>query len=109
MLDKTGTVTTGTMALVDVVVPGGGDAEAALAIPPELEDARREAQAAGRTAVVAGWDGELRVLLAVADTLKATSAEAVRRLRSLGLRPVLLTGDNQTTAEAVAGQVGIEE
>ncbi len=109
VLDKTGTVTTGTMALVDVVVPGGGDAEAGLAIPPELEDARREAQAAGRAAVVAGWDGEVRVLLAVADTLKASSAEAVRRLRSLGLRPVLLTGDNQTTAEAVAGQVGMDE
>ncbi|MET0325643.1 MAG: HAD-IC family P-type ATPase, partial [Ilumatobacteraceae bacterium] len=63
----------------------------------------------GRTAVLAAWDGEVRAVLAVADTVKPTSAEAVASLRALGLRPVLLTGDNRTTAEAVAAEVGIDE
>ncbi|CAN5794675.1 heavy metal translocating P-type ATPase [soil metagenome] len=174
VLDKTGTVTTGTMAVVDVVVPADADADEALrlvgaledasehpiaraiaeaargdaqtlppvesftnreglgvegvvegrrliagrpsllaerglAMPPELERARQHAQAAGRTAVVAGWGGEVRVLFAVADTVKSTSAEAITRLKGLGLRPVLLTGDNETTARAVAAEVGIDE
>ncbi len=174
VLDKTGTVTTGAMAVVDVVVPPGADADVALRLVgaledasehpiaraiaeaarrrvetlptvasfanreglgvegvvdghtvvagrpsllagrgmtmgPELERAREQAQADGRTVVVAGWDGEVRVLVTVADTVKPTSAEAVSRLRALGLRPVLLTGDNQTTARTVAAQVGIEE
>jgi Cu+-exporting ATPase len=84
-------------------------AERGLAMPPELERARQHAQAAGRTAVVAGWGGEVRVLFAVADTVKSTSAEAITRLKGLGLRPVLLTGDNETTARAVAAEVGIDE
>jgi P-type Cu+ transporter len=174
VLDKTGTVTTGTMALVEVVVPEGGDAgealrlvgaledasehpiaraiaEAArgdgatlppvesftnreglgvegvvegrsliagrpalladrsLTMPGELEQARQAAQEAGRTAVVAGWDGQVRALFAVADTVKPTSAEAIAQLRELGLRPVLLTGDNATTARTVAAEVGIDE
>ena len=67
----------------------------------------RDTQAAGRTAVAAAWDGEVRALLLVADTVKPSSADAVRRLRDLGLRPVLLTGDNATTARAVAAEVGI--
>ena len=66
------------------------------------------AEAAARTAVAAGWDGEVRGLLAVADTVKPTSAEAVAQLRALGLRPVLLTGDNLAPAEAVAAEVGID-
>ncbi|MDP9135488.1 MAG: cation-translocating P-type ATPase, partial [Actinomycetota bacterium] len=73
-----------------------------LDVPEELDAARRSAEAAGRTAVLAGWDGSVRAVLAVADTVKPTSAVAVRRLRQLGLRPVLLTGDNRTTAETVA-------
>ena len=174
VLDKTGTVTTGTMALVDVVpvagtsedevlrligaledasehpvghaiagaarsrlgalppvdgfvssqglgVAGRVDGRAVLAgrprfvaehglhLPPELDSARRSAEEAGRTAVVAGWDGEARAVLAVADTVKPSSAEAVRELRGLGLRPVLLTGDNERTARAVAAEVGIDE
>jgi Cu+-exporting ATPase len=79
------------------------------ALPAELEAARRTAEAAGRTAVVASIDGKPRAVLVVADTVKPTSAEAVARLRSLGLRPVLLTGDNETTARAVAAEVGIDE
>ncbi|AZM62188.1 MULTISPECIES: heavy metal translocating P-type ATPase [unclassified Streptomyces] len=77
-------------------------------LPPELARAREEAERAGRTAVVAGWDGAARGVLAVADAVKETSAEAVRDLRALGLTPVLLTGDNRTVAEAVAEAVGID-
>ena len=80
-----------------------------LTVPEVLGDAAREAEAGGRTAVLAAWDGEVRGLLAVADTVKPTSAEAVAALRELGLRPVLLTGDNETTARAVAAEVGIDE
>ncbi|MER6688048.1 heavy metal translocating P-type ATPase [Streptomyces minutiscleroticus] len=70
-----------------------------------LEDAERE----GRTAVVVAQDGAARGVLAVADAVKGTSAEAVRSLRALGLAPVLLTGDNRTVAESVARAVGIDE
>ncbi|MGA5882564.1 heavy metal translocating P-type ATPase [Streptomyces sp. SID4956] len=78
-------------------------------LPPELERAKADAERAGHTAVVAGWDGVARGVLAVADTVKETSAEAVRDLRALGLTPVLLTGDNRAAAEAVARTVGIDE
>ncbi|GGO55349.1 heavy metal translocating P-type ATPase [Streptomyces lasiicapitis] len=73
----------------------------------ELAAAKKRAEAAGRTAVLVAWDGAARGLLTVADTVKDTSAEAVRRLRELGLRPVLLTGDNRAVAETVAQAVGI--
>ncbi|MGK4580790.1 heavy metal translocating P-type ATPase [Kitasatospora sp. HPMI-4] len=76
-------------------------------LPPALADARSAAEAAGRTAVAVGWDGAARAVLEVSDTLRPTSAEAVRELRALGLRPVLLTGDNRKAAEAVAAEVGI--
>ncbi|OIJ98625.1 carbonate dehydratase [Streptomyces sp. MUSC 14] len=77
-------------------------------LPHALVQAAREAEEQGRTAVVAGWDGRARGVLAVADTVKETSAEAIRELRALGLTPVLLTGDNRTVAEAVARTVGID-
>ncbi|MGW2028703.1 heavy metal translocating P-type ATPase [Streptomyces sp. NPDC001811] len=77
-------------------------------LPQELARAAREAEQEGRTAVVAGWDGRARGVLAVADAVKETSAEAIRGLRALGLTPVLLTGDNRTVAEAVARTVGID-
>jgi Cu+-exporting ATPase len=170
VLDKTGTVTTGRMSLVDVTAAPGVDADEALrragaledasehpiaraiasaaqqrgplprvegfsnreglgvegvvdgramvvgrpalvgtALPPELEEARQAAEARGRTAVAVGWDGRATAVLVVADTVKPTSAVAVAALRALGLRPVLLTGDNETTARAVAAEVGIEE
>ncbi len=168
VLDKTGTVTTGELVLVDVVAAAGEDAadvrrlagalEAAsehpigravagsgphppvedfrnlaglgvrgtveghevlvgrpglladegLEVPAELTDAVRQAQQRGRTAVVAGWDGLARGVLEVADTVKDGSVEAVRRLRGLGLEPVLLTGDHEVVARAVAAEVGIE-
>jgi Cu+-exporting ATPase len=73
---------------------------------PLAADAERLA-AEGRTPVYVAADGKLAGLLAVADPLKATSREAVERLRGMGLEIVLLTGDNQRTAEAIARQVGI--
>jgi Cu+-exporting ATPase len=78
-------------------------------VPPELLAACDTAEAAGRTAVFAGWDQAARVVFVVADTVKPTSAEAVAALKKLGLRPVLLTGDNARAAGAVAAQVGIDE
>ncbi|MFC8272435.1 heavy metal translocating P-type ATPase [Streptomyces sp. NPDC057271] len=59
-------------------------------------------------AVQVAWDGRARGALTVADAVKETSAEAVARLRALGLRPVLLTGDGRAVAETVAAEVGIE-
>ncbi|MFE7532082.1 heavy metal translocating P-type ATPase, partial [Kitasatospora sp. NPDC057542] len=76
-------------------------------LPPSLARAKAAAEAAGRTAIAVGWDGETRALLEVADAVKPTSAQAVDRLRALGLTPVLLTGDNRAVAEAVAAEVGI--
>uniref|UniRef100_A0AAU2A4S0 Cation-transporting P-type ATPase B n=1 Tax=Streptomyces sp. NBC_00093 TaxID=2975649 RepID=A0AAU2A4S0_9ACTN len=76
--------------------------------PEELARARAEAESGGRTAVVVAWDGVARGVLTVADAVKETSAEAVRKLRALGLTPVLLTGDNRAVAEAVAKAVGID-
>lgn len=76
-------------------------------LPEELTRARSEAESGGRTAVVVGWDGIPRGVVAVADTVKETSAEAVRELRALGLTPVLLTGDNRAVAASVAAAVGI--
>ncbi|MFF7229719.1 heavy metal translocating P-type ATPase [Streptomyces sioyaensis] len=78
-------------------------------LPPELAEARAAAEARGRTAVAVGWDGAARAVLVVSDAVKPTSAEAVRRLRALGLTPVLLTGDNQAVAASVAAEVGIDE
>ena len=75
----------------------------------DLARAKDEAEALGRTPVVVGWDGAARGILVVADTIKESSAEAVRQLRDLGLRPVLLTGDNERAARAVAAAVGIDE
>ncbi|HVF19929.1 MAG TPA: heavy metal translocating P-type ATPase [Mycobacteriales bacterium] len=174
VLDKTGTVTTGRMSLIDVVVSAGTDerdalrlvgslehasehpiaraiaaaaaerigelsdveafasveglgvqgvvdghsvvagrerllADWGLHLSPELAAAKSDAEAHGRTPIVAAWDGEARAVLVVADTVKPTSAEAVAGLRRLGLTPVLLTGDNEAAARAVAAEVGIDE
>ncbi|WP_410596541.1 heavy metal translocating P-type ATPase [Amycolatopsis sp. lyj-23] len=152
VLDKTGTVTTGKMTLVQgdgEVLRLAGAVEAASEHPVAraIADAARDrfgtlpsvadfhstpglgvegvveghrvvvgrAEFAGDdaaehpgTTVSVAWDGEVRGRLVVADTVKPTSAEAVRRLRGLGLTPVLLTGDNEVVARAVAAEVGIE-
>jgi Cu+-exporting ATPase len=175
VLDKTGTVTTGKMTLVDIVVTDGTDERDLLRLAGSIEHAsehpiaaaiaagvrergiqlepleafanteglgvhgivdghlvivgrerfladewsirpdeallaaRDRAEAAGRTPVFVGWDGAVRGLLVVADTVKPTSAEAIAGMKSLGLRPVLLTGDNERAARAIAGEVGIDE
>jgi Cu+-exporting ATPase len=157
VLDKTGTVTTGRMSLVDVVVEGTTREEAlrlvgslehasehpvaraVAAAAPELRPvasfrshdglgvegvvdgtevvAGRPAFLAARgfevsqldVSVAAAWDGRVRALFTVADTVKPTSREAVRELEALGLRPVLLTGDNERAARAVAREVGIDD
>ena len=174
VLDKTGTVTTGRMALVDVLLADGEDRAEVLRLagalehpsehpiaqavargaadevgklpvvddfgnveglgvqgiveghavlvgrtrlleewsqhlPESLADAKSHAEAEGSTAVAVGWDGKARAVLVVADTVKPSSAEAVRQLRDLGLRPVLLTGDNEAVARSVAAEVGIDE
>ena len=84
-------------------------AEWSLELPPELDAARRKAEELGRTAVVAGWDGHARAIFVVADTVKPNSKAAISSLHALGLRTVLLTGDNEATACAVAAEVGIDE
>ncbi|AWZ03722.1 MULTISPECIES: heavy metal translocating P-type ATPase [unclassified Streptomyces] len=84
-------------------------ADWSIALPAALADAKEAAEAAGSTAVLVAWDGEARGVLTVADAVKETSAEAVSRLRALGLTPVLLTGDNKAVAETVARAVGIDE
>jgi Cu+-exporting ATPase len=83
-------------------------ADRGLHLDEGLAAARSEAEAAGRTVVAVGWDGAVRGLLVVGDTVKATSAAAIAQLRALGLRPILLTGDNAAAAIAVAAQVGID-
>jgi Cu+-exporting ATPase len=173
VLDKTGTVTTGRMSVVDVIVAEGEDSGEVLRLagaledasehpiaraisdaardkgelpavedfanleglgvqgvvdghavlvgrprlleewsqhlPADLEQALSEAQSAGGTAVAVGWDGAARGIVVVADEPKPTSARAIAALRDLGLRPILLTGDNATVARAVAAKVGIDE
>jgi Cu+-exporting ATPase len=84
-------------------------ADWALHLPPALDAVRRAAEARGQTAIAAGWDGRATAVFVVADTVKPTSAEAVAALKALGLRPVLLTGDNETTARAVGAEVGIDD
>ncbi|MFC8662789.1 heavy metal translocating P-type ATPase [Streptomyces sp. NPDC057199] len=82
-------------------------AEWAMELPEELTRAKAEAEAAGRTAIAVAWDGEAQAVLEIADAVKETSAEAITRLRALGLTPILLTGDNRAVAESVAREVGI--
>ncbi len=85
------------------------EAEWALPVPGGLAARAADAEAAGQTAVYVGWDGQVRGLLVVADVIKPTSAAAVAELRRMGLRPVLLTGDNERAARAIAAQAGIGE
>ncbi|QDB80535.1 cadmium-translocating P-type ATPase [Georgenia wutianyii] len=82
-------------------------AEQGVTVPDDVATDHHEAERSGATAVVVAWDGTARGVLAVRDTVKATSAQAVARLRELGVRPILLTGDNRAAAEAVAAEVGI--
>jgi Cu+-exporting ATPase len=76
-------------------------------VPRVLASAVADAGRAGRTAVVAAWDGQARAVLVVGDTIRPTSTRAVADLRALGLDPVLLTGDSLVAARSVAATVGI--
>ncbi|MFI5736670.1 heavy metal translocating P-type ATPase [Kribbella sp. NPDC051587] len=78
-------------------------------LPEDLAHAKEHAEAEGSTAVAVGWDGQARAVLVVADTVKPTSVQAIKDLKALGLRPVLLTGDNEAVAHKVAAEVGITE
>jgi P-type Cu+ transporter len=83
--------------------------EWALTVPRPLADRADEAERAGQTVTFVAWDGAVGGVLIVADTVKPTSPEAISRLRAMGLRPVLLTGDHERSARAAASQVGIAE
>ncbi|MDP8959274.1 MAG: heavy metal translocating P-type ATPase [Actinomycetota bacterium] len=83
-------------------------AEAGLVLSAALEERAESLEGEGKTAIFAGWDAEVRGVLAVADTLKERAREVVGELRSMGLQVALISGDNQRTADAIAGEVGIE-
>jgi Cu+-exporting ATPase len=83
--------------------------EWALHLDEQLNVARDDAESAGRTCIAVGWDGAVRGLVMVADAVKPTSAQAVVELKALGLRPVLLTGDNERAAQTVANEIGVDE
>src|SRR6185437_12272211 len=83
--------------------------ERGITFPADLDEARVVAEAEGATAVAVAWDGATRAILVVGDVVKPGSAEAVARLRALGLRPILLTGDNARAARRIAEQVGIDD
>ncbi len=89
--------------------PGPAQAIPVQGIPEPLTARAEQAEASGQTAIYVGWDGRVRGLLVVADTVKPTSAAAIAELRGMGLRPVLLTGDNSRAAQSVADEVGIGE
>jgi heavy metal translocating P-type ATPase len=82
-------------------------AEAGLQLPEDLDDQAELLEAEGGTVVLAGWDAQVRGVLAVADTLKEGAAEVVDRLRGMGLEVAMISGDNARTAEAVARRAGI--
>jgi copper-transporting P-type ATPase V len=83
-------------------------AEAGLVLPEALDDRAAALEAQGKTVVLAGWEGEARGVVAVADTLKDGAAGVVARLHRLGLQVAMITGDNARTAEAIAAEVGID-
>ncbi|HSM01660.1 MAG TPA: heavy metal translocating P-type ATPase [Acidimicrobiia bacterium] len=99
----------GTVDGVDVTV---GKAklmsEAGLIVPSRYEEAVADMEQRGLTAFLAGWDGEVRAALGVADTVRPTSRETVSRLRDRGIDVAMITGDNRRTADAIASQLGID-
>jgi Cu+-exporting ATPase len=104
----------GVQAIVDgrVVVVGRRswlEGDWSISIPAELADAFTAAESNGETAVMVAWDGQARGVITLGDTIKPTSADAVKRFIALGLTPVLLTGDNAGSAAAIGAQVGISD
>ncbi|MBB3037254.1 heavy metal translocating P-type ATPase [Hoyosella altamirensis] len=84
-------------------------ADSGMTLPPALTEATRAAERQGLTAVAVAWDGSARGVLVVGDSVKPESAAAIRRMRELGLRTIMLTGDNETTARAIGSNVGIDD
>ncbi|GIU84231.1 MAG: carbonate dehydratase [Acidimicrobiales bacterium] len=78
-------------------------------IPPELDLAARQEAAEGRTPLFVGWEGTAKATLSVEDRIRPSAAAAVMALHAMGLRVMMLSGDNHRTAQAVAGQIGIDE
>jgi len=103
----------GVTGIVDGVAVSAGrlafvsDQVGAESVGPSISQAQEAATASGQTVVFAGWDGAVRGAFVLADTIKPTSSRAIEQLKELGLKPVLLTGDNLATAKAVADEVGI--
>ena len=81
--------------------------EWAIPADPELLAEKERLEREGKSAVIAAWDGRMRGVVAVADTVKPSSTEAIRQFQALGLEPMLLTGDNRAVAEQIASEVGI--
>ncbi|MGO1855021.1 MAG: heavy metal translocating P-type ATPase [Microbacterium sp.] len=111
--DFTNIAGTGVQGVVDghSVVVGRESllADWGISLSPEIAAAKQAAESEGKTVVAVAWDGAARGILIVADTVKPTSAEAVRGLRALGLTPILLTGDNEAAGRHIAALVGIDE
>jgi len=74
----------------------------------DIEQELLEYEENGKTAMLIAVNGECRGMIAVADTIKETATEAIRQLKALDLEVIMLTGDNERTARAIAGQVGID-
>ena len=110
--DFTGLAGRGVSGTVDGRVVFAGRPEFAAEIvgvlPASVQSAVDEAQDAGATAIVAGWDGTLRAVIAVSDRVRSDAATTVAQLHALGLDVVLLTGDNVGAAEAAASAAGID-
>ena len=98
----------GVRATIDAEIITVVRPDAVAALPETLRSAVAESEALGRTVVVVTRDDVAIGIVALSDTLKPTSVQAIRRLKELGLTPVLLTGDNERAARAVADEVGIE-
>jgi len=97
----------GVQGCVDGVVVTVGSPRLFSSVAVELRDVVTEGSEAGRTVVLAGWEGSARAAFVVADEVKPSAAATVARLRAMGLRVLMLTGDDARTAAVVAGQVGI--
>ena len=102
----------GLAAKLDGVVIFGGSAsfiQLKLSLPAALTQQAEQLAAEGKTPLFFGGAGRLLGVIAVADTIKADSPEAIRQLQNMGIRVVMLTGDNQRTADAIGRQAGVDE